>query len=389
MFLSYPATPERLSPAPSPFLTLTRREIGARLWLALLLLPLAGGLLYLTRQAPESFRGLPTLTADLAAVALGQWALLRLWESGRWWKIMPADSTLLAGRSRAHILSVGLNALLLLVFVALLVQRSLASPLSGGLKLLILLLALVLARGALGELAECRRDWPRPAAIPLAAPLPPRAPPGHSYRQNLTARLDFPLWLLLGGLLLVLIMALLFQPPTAQQMSGLMELGGLVATLVAAGLARRVWQRRRCGYEAQSDSFHRDRASYFGPYEREGCWPAADFCGLYWEKKTSWSREVPRSRLWLAGKAGGQDVLLAELNYWHRDNQRAARQLAQELSAASGLPLLYRWPGPPAEIHAQALELPADAPAEGLFLVPSALFTANADPRQLLRDLLG
>ena len=359
MFLSYPATPERLSPAPSPFLTLTRREIGARLWLA------------------------------LAAGALGQWALLRLWESGRWWKIMPADSTLLAGRSRAHILSVGLNALLLLVFVALLVQRSLASPLSGGLKLLILLLALVLARGALGELAECRRDWPRPAAIPLAAPLPPRAPPGHSYRQNLTARLDFPLWLLLGGLLLVLIMALLFQPPTAQQMSGLMELGGLVATLVAAGLARRVWQRRRCGYEAQSDSFHRDRASYFAPYEREGCWPAADFCGLYWEKKTSWSREVPRSRLWLAGKAGGQDMLLAELNYWHRDNQRAARQLAQELSAASGLPLLYRWPGPPAAIHARALELPATAPAEGLFLVPSALFTANADPRQLLRDLLG
>ena len=50
---------------------------------------------------------------------------------------------------------------------------------------------------------------------------------------------------------------------------------------------------------------------------------------------------------------------LLTLAYWLRPNDRDAHALAEKLSRASGLPLLYRWPVPPAEILAPAPILPA------------------------------
>ena len=79
-------------------------------------------------------------------------------------------------------------------------------------------------------------------------------------------------------------------------------------------------------------------------FKEEERWPAADFIGIYWERGTG-GAVSSNTELWLAGPAGGQDVRLTALN-WHLDNHRQAQRLAAELSKASGLPQLYRWPQP-------------------------------------------
>ncbi len=98
------------------------------------------------------------------------------------------------------------------------------------------------------------------------------------------------------------------------------------------------WQRWR--YDAARDTFHRDRRRRFH-WQEEGSWPAVECCGLYLE------RVGRRPRLWLAGPAGGEDVLLGDLGYLYIGGKEAGQDLLNRLSAASGLPVLYRWPTPP------------------------------------------
>ena len=98
------------------------------------------------------------------------------------------------------------------------------------------------------------------------------------------------------------------------------------------------WQRWR--YDATRDTFHRDGRGW-PQWREEGSWPAAECCGLYLE------RVGRRPRLWLAGPAGGEDVLLGDLAYLYIGGKEAEQDLLNRLSAASGLPVLYRWPAPP------------------------------------------
>ena len=101
------------------------------------------------------------------------------------------------------------------------------------------------------------------------------------------------------------------------------------------------WQRWR--YDATRDTFHRDGRGW-PQWREEGSWPAAECCGLYLE------RVGRRPRLWLAGPAGGEDVLLGDLSYLSSGGKEAGQNLLARLSAASGLPVLYRWPTPPLEL---------------------------------------
>lgn len=98
------------------------------------------------------------------------------------------------------------------------------------------------------------------------------------------------------------------------------------------------WQRWR--YDATRDTFHRDGRGW-PQWREEGSWPAAECCGLYLE------RVGRRPRLWLAGPAGSEDVLLGDLAYLYIGGKEAEQDLLNRLSAASGLPVLYRWPTPP------------------------------------------
>ena len=139
-----------------------------------------------------------------------------------------------------------------------------------------------------------------------------------------------------------------------------------------------------CGYDAASDSCQLERGHWRGgPVQREQ-WPATDFVGLYVERaspllgafsippeQAGWLTAAPgvslkqlaaalpplHGRIWLAGKEGGEDVLLADLNSWYRRNYREAQRLAEKLSEASGLPVLHRWPAPPARISRWPLHL--------------------------------
>ena len=196
------------------------------------------------------------------------------------------------------------------------------------------LLAAALLPLALLDLWHYRRRWRqlqqlRTMAAPLAHRLPPRRPSRHSYQCRFSSLLDLPLQglgilsLLAGfavGISYFLLSLLISRLPKAPQ-----------------PLPRKSWQRWRCGYDAATDCFHLAWANYLGSYRRLYQRPAAEFCGLYQEE----------GLIWLAGLAGGVDVLLAELDYWYRSNDAAFRALLAKLSAASGLPVLYRWPAPP------------------------------------------
>lgn len=196
------------------------------------------------------------------------------------------------------------------------------------------LMAAALLLLALLNLGHYRRRWHRLRELEkistAAAHLLPRRRPGrHCYHHCFSSPLDFPL-ALLGVLSLPLALA-------SGSSYFLLSLLMALAPPAERRLPRKSWQRWRCGYEPADDSFYLARANYLGRYRQIYRWPAAQCGGLYPEGPL----------LWLAGPAGGEDVLLAEMDYWHRSNERAALALATSLSAASGLPLLHRWPAPP------------------------------------------
>lgn len=103
-------------------------------------------------------------------------------------------------------------------------------------------------------------------------------------------------------------------------------------------------RRQRWGYDAATDRFHREERVGFGRPQRVD-WPAAAFGALYWEPLAGW---LPNNgaRIGLVGKDSGPDVLLVELNSSLRDNLALAQSWAEQLSEASGLPLLRPGPAP-------------------------------------------
>ena len=107
------------------------------------------------------------------------------------------------------------------------------------------------------------------------------------------------------------------------------------------GCRHEVWLRWHGGYDPAGDCFYLERSFYWGKCEWREEVGAGHFCGIYWE------RGVGECHLWLASVDGDSDLAIPAGNSWYGSNGAVAQRLAERLSAASGLPLLYRWPAPP------------------------------------------
>ena len=269
----------------------------------------------------------------LTSLTVGLEALLALWD--RW---RPRGRT----ARKVGFMANGATYLLLLAFALKWIRWwAVDSPKDSTLDLLILA---PLATFALWKLLELWRRWRQSLREVQRQPIPARK----SERRELvfqpaTSPLAFPLWLLtwLCAPIFVLYMygstffMLLSHDSGNFKVKFILltvPIAYLLWAILANGFRRRVWLKGRYGYDATTDRFYREHSLYHD-YKREADWTAGDFLGLYWE-------EIPwvGVQLWLAAPAGGEDVLMAELH-----SRRAARRLAAELSAASGLPVLYRW----------------------------------------------
>ena len=337
-----PADPARLFPIPFPQLrTLSRTSIIYGLLGALLGLTVAGLLLWFDRLLPTDWPEIHFLhdTLELLAAALVAAAAAELWENLRFLPRLrrsAGEIKLVAAPSPVKILAAGLGQGLLLIWAVRL------APL--GPWYITGLLALGLAAVALSELAETRRRWQqlrqlRQAAHPNAHALPPRQPARRSLRFTTNSALNqFIRLLILGAMLAALATGL-----GAGELREKLLLLVLVLGLIGDSACAYVWRWQRWRYDAKRDTFHCDRRRWFR-WQEEQRWSAADFCALYLD------RDDDYPQLWLAGRAGAEDVPLLTLAYWLRPNDRDARALAEKLSRASGLPLLYRWPALPLEL---------------------------------------
>lgn len=205
-----------------------------------------------------------------------------------------------------------------------------------------------LATMALGMvLLICQREYWRRRPLLPAVPadpteeIPARGAARHSYQYTVRNVWELPLWLVLFIHVCLLNLMDIRESSTPMALMGALL---LVAALYPLRQSRvRHWWRY--GYDAATDCFFRQRAAYLGPFRTLARLPAGDFCGIYWERREELPLENPSyftTQLWLAGRAGREDVLLGEFTYWHRDNQQLAQRLTVALAAASGLPQLYR-----------------------------------------------
>lgn len=344
-----PADPARLSPIPYLTVSLSRPSVIYGLLGALLGLTVAGLLLWFDRLLPADWSEIRFLhdTLELLAAALMAAAGAELWENGRRLPLVwrsAAEITRVAAPSPVKILAAGLGQGLLLIWAVRLAPLGpwyTTGP-----------LALGVAAVALSELAETRRRWQqlrqlRQAARPDGHALPPRQPARRSLRFTTNSSLNLLIRLLIIGAMLCALVASLHAGELWEK-----RWLALLLLMIGDSARARVWRWQRWRYDAQRDSFHCDRRRWFH-WQEEQRWSAAEFCALYLD------RDDDYPQLWLAGRAGGADVPLLTLAYWLRPNDRDARALAEKLSRASGLPLLYRWPVPPAEILAPAPILPA------------------------------
>lgn len=166
--------------------------------------------------------------------------------------------------------------------------------------------------------------------------------------SSVTIRLKSNLepYLLFMPLLALLLMAWELRTFDAKELKYLLILLALpIFTLLLMAywaFRRRVWQWQCCGYDADHRAFFHEIHSYLSQRPQREEWSAEHFCGIYWEANKTWSRFGLCAVLWLAGKDGGQDQRLVELNLWFWDNYREAMRAATSLSEASGLPILYR-----------------------------------------------
>ena len=346
-----PADPARLSPMPFPQLrTLSRGQLLHDLFSPLLMLALAGLFFWLSGLLPPELPKINFLhySFGLLAVALVVSAGAELWENLRFLPQLrrsTGEIKLVAPPSRVRIVAAALGHLLQLLWAILLIDLKELWFISWP-------LALGMGAVALSGLVEVWRRGrqqrqQRPAARPEAHRLPPRQPARRSFRFTTNSPQKLLMRLLILGVMcwLVLLMPYAIVQDFANGRLQWASLGlWLLMLLVIVNSARaHIWRWQRWRYDAKRDTFHCDRRRWFH-WQEERRWSAADFCGLYLDRADDYPQ------LWLAGPAGAEDVPLLTLTYWLRPNDRDARTLAENLSAASGLPLLYRWPAPPLEL---------------------------------------
>ena len=357
----HPTTPlQYLSPIPFSYQRPHRDELSANALTALSLLVVAGFLAYGAIIIRADWASLSRQTLALLAVGLAQFALAELWEIWRLWPASAPDAPPLIGHGEpVRIASAGLSRLLLLIYAGLLGWHSGLQP-APGLRVAGLLLALLLAGAALVGLWQTGQRWRRQRqqqniSRPEAHALPPRGTARRSLRCTAAP--------LVAGLRLGLGLLLAY---------GLLRLAGLgvqgrwneilrllPVPLLLGALLYGVRPRQRWRYEADGDQLARDRRRGLG-WQECARWSAADFIGFYVLLDEEW-------QLWLARGAAGPDELLAVLRlppFGRVPNDRTILALAERLSRASGLPLLYGWP---AAAAAQLLaELDARAGAIGV-----------------------
>lgn len=328
--LSRPARPELLAPVPFAFF----QQIPAHWALAgqnlLLALGLAGLMGWWALNLLNDLTLLP-LALLLLALGLALWGLAKTRETQRWRRgeLVPQFDPL-------NPLAAGCGQLAALLFGLDLLNLARQSAHPPVLLPLASLLALALGAYGLMGLGESWRLWRQMAQWrePGARALPPRRAASHSLTIGESSSGRWLLWLLA---LTLLILALASNARDGRELNGPQRLAiaaPLLASLDAA-------PRRRWRYSLADDSFICYRRQRWRWQELQRL-PAAAFCGLLLDKD---GRQRPL--LWLAGRAGGKDVLMFALYSFPSDKFRRARRWAEQFSRASGLPLLYRWPEPP------------------------------------------
>ncbi len=213
--------------------------------------------------------------------------------------------------------------------------------------------AYLAVRGYLAQYALWRRrkrfaakSWAQPAALPVReVPVNPEA--------GIVLQ-PFPRWVWHAGLMLLLLLigvafglgwlsklSLLLAPDMAWRERVLWLLGGACLLVWVMWLSRwlyRLWRgQRRLRYQAAAGQLLLERWTLRGwaEYYR---YPLADFIGLY----RQWSSDG--LEFWLAGQAGGQDVLIGRYLLLSGDAMRDTEVLAAAVSRMTGLPLLEKQP---------------------------------------------
>ena len=359
----------------------SRIELCADALTPLLLLVVAGALVYGAILIRADWASLSRQTLALLAVGLVQFALAELWEIRRLWPASAPDAPPLIdpGEPPVRIASAGLSWLLLLIYAGLLGWRSGLQP-AARLRVAGLLLALLLAGAALVGLQQTRQRWrrqhqqqnsrrPEAHALPSrkAHALPSRSAKRRSLRCDDALEEDAGPRLILGlllayGLLWLAGLGVQGRWNEILRLLGALLLGALLLEpLLLGALLYGARPRPRRRSEAHRDNKTPDRGPGRGGQECER-WSAADFIGLYVLLSDVWRARDDGGpdellgeewQLWLARDDGGPDELLAvlpgPLNRRGVDSE-SILALAERLSRASGLPLLYDWPEePPAQ----------------------------------------
>lgn len=351
--LRRPARPELLSPLPFYRLAPSRWLNLLQLLASLAALAVGGWLIRLFLRYPYVASGFQ----DLALLLLLVWAALKMlllageqlyrWPAAR--RFNGNGQSLLLYPSPLQLASALLEPLFMTLASAALLYYSLTDPLENW-----LMPQLARAVGLIGSLLGAltvaegldnyrrqrqQRRQQRRARESAAHQLPERAIPRHCWSGDGAS----PSSRLLNLAVPLLFFGFFINWLALLDLSSLWFLLPPLALLVALMNPRRRWR-----YRADDDVFLRERWSWAGgklAWREEEAQEAAQFIGIYW------SGRLYQGQLGLAGRAGGVDVLWPLVaGPGSGEGSDVARRLAEALSAASGLPLLYRWPEPPREI---------------------------------------
>ena len=338
-----PARPDLLSPVPFTVLHTSRRRLIFNALLALSVLAGAAALLLLWTAQPDDWL---KLALWLFCLALTIGALAEIGESWYLWPATPRPSasavSFVAYQSPIKLWRDGLLALTVLAPCLGGLYYSLNSLLTVDEQLMRQFFALLFGLKALLYLANLPGRWrqrhlQQRAHEPAAHTLPARGPRRPVF---LTAGG----WRNLAAVLLVLaflLHAYIYMVRTGRWSSPIFLIIAVMTLLDSPLAATRRWR-----YRADGDAFVLYRRRWPWGWREVARWPAADFLGFYviQEKQDS------AAQLWLAGRAGGEGLMLGTASYALQNNANAGRDAAEGLSRDSGLPVLYRWPAPPREL---------------------------------------
>ena len=189
------------------------------------------------------------------------------------------------------------------------------------------------------------RDWRQPSEIKAALEaarqaghetqpkLPERAAPKTSGRMEFAV---YSLAALLSRIPFLLLVLLMLWGGFEFSQKWLFWL----AVLLFAGwrLAYHWHTLHKVRYNAQEDTLTVYRLRRF-KWQPEKHYALSEFCGIYCREKYS-SMGAREGEIWLAGKEGGNDVLLLKADFLLRDNRQAAVATAKQIARTTGLPLL-------------------------------------------------